>query len=435
MVPTRAEGATLVLDEPIPEIDAEIDAEVDGGIDVHAPSTGHDDFLRAVRALMHGGEVNGHTGTRPADGQSADPAVPEDALSDPLPGLELTPRTSRRSRRRDRATTPGTTRRERRREKAFARAVARAATEDIAPTAARDQAVETPRADETLGEYLARVEAPRLARRSRIRTPFWLRRTVKLGLVGVLIGGSIALPWAAPQVPEFFADLVPDGGTPVVRVEDPPVAPSSEAFVGPVGIAQQAGPYAGVRLQSAGQPREVRIQRLQVDSAVVPISGQSGTLLPPDDPQVLGWWQEGKPVGAQYGTSVITGHAVHTGGGALDDLGKLVVGDTLRVRTDNGWITYAVQRTRIYSKGALAADAGQIFRLSGPGRLVVISCDDWNGAFYESNSVVVATPVLDEPAVPEAGTEVPDVGPGGSFEDPSGNMDGDRGVLLREKYL
>jgi hypothetical protein len=240
-------------------------------------------------------------------------------------------------------------------------------------------------------------------------------------VVSALIAGAVALPWAAPQVPGMLADLVPGGGSPAARVEDPPVSPPSDAFVGPIGIDQQAGPYAGVRLLSAGQPREVRVARLHVDSEVTPISGQSGSLLPPSDPQVLGWWQEGKPVGAQYGTAVVTGHTVHTGGGALDNL------DTVRVRTDRGWIGYVVQRARIYPTAELAREADKIFRLGGTGRLVLITCDDWNGTFYESNAVVFATPVSDEPFT-SSGTEVPDGGPTAGTENPSGNMDGPRGV-------
>jgi LPXTG-site transpeptidase (sortase) family protein len=162
-------------------------------------------------------------------------------------------------------------------------------------------------------------------------------------------------------------------------------------------VERQGGPYAGVRLQAAGRPREVVVPRLKVDSQVVPISGQSGSLLPPSDPQLLGWWQEGRPVGSQYGTAVITGHTVHTGGGALDHLGELVVGDSVRVRTDAGWIRYVVQQTRIYSTDELARDAQNVFRLGGTGRLVLITCDDWNGVSYDSNAVVVATPVLDQP--------------------------------------
>ncbi|RNM17608.1 class F sortase [Nocardioides pocheonensis] len=135
-----------------------------------------------------------------------------------------------------------------------------------------------------------------------------------------------------------------------------------------------------------------------MDSTVLPISGQSGSLLPPSDPQVLGWWKEGRPAGAEYGSAVITGHTVHTGGGALDHLDKLVVGDSVRVRTDAGWIRYEVQRTRVYSTEQLARDAKQIFTLGGPGRLVLITCDNWNGSFYESNAVVFAAPVADEPS-------------------------------------
>jgi LPXTG-site transpeptidase (sortase) family protein len=297
-------------------------------------------------------------------------------------------------------------RRQRRHDKALARTVARA----VEKGESRDRAAEP----EALADYLARVEAPLLPRRfrrSRPRTPLWLWRSVKIALVSAVVAGSVALPWAVPAVRDFLGDLVPDRSAPVTRVEDPPVSPSDEAFTGPVGISGQAGPLDGVRLEAAGWPREVRVQRLHVDSEVVPISGQSGSLLPPSDPQLLGWWREGKPVGAQYGTAVITGHTVHTGGGALDHLDRLVVGDSMQVRTDDGWIRYVVQRSRIYSTEELAREADNIFRLGGVGRLVMITCDDWNGEFYESNAVVVATPVLDEPFVSDSETEVPDAGP------------------------
>ncbi|RNL77337.1 class F sortase [Nocardioides marmorisolisilvae] len=152
-------------------------------------------------------------------------------------------------------------------------------------------------------------------------------------------------------------------------------------------------------MASAGDPLEVQVPRLKVDSQVVPISGQTGELLPPDDPQVLGWWQEGRGAGAENGSAVVTGHTVHTGGGAFDHLGELVAGDTIRVRTDAGWIGYVVQRSRVYSTATLARDAASIFTLQGPGRLVLITCSDFNGSVYLSNSVVYAVPVTDEPFV------------------------------------
>lgn len=276
-------------------------------------------------------------------------------------------------------------------EAALATQVARAVVEGAALEPA-------PGEPETLEEYVARVQAgilPRKTRRTRPRTPRWFRRTLTIGAACAAIAGAAVLPWAAPAVPDLIADLVPDGSTAAPRVEDPAVAPPTNAFTGPVGI--KAGPYVGARLRAAGAPREIVVTRLGVQSRVLPISGQSGTLLPPDDPQLLGWWREGKPTGAQFGTAVVTGHTVHDGGGALDHLGRLVKGDAVRVRTDNGWIGYTVQRTQVYSRAELAASAEEVFRLSGPGRLVLITCDDWNGEAYESNAVVVATPVADEP--------------------------------------
>ena len=284
-------------------------------------------------------------------------------------------------------------RREQRQEQKLATLVAQAARLGESPG--------RPAEAEDLADYVARVQAPRLprrSRRSRARTPLWFRRTVKISLVVVLVAGCATLPWAAPQVPDLIAGVLPGHGTTAVRVEDPPVAPPKDAIVGPVGVGQVSGPYDGVRLEAAGWPRQVEVQRLHVDSQVVPISGQSGSLLPPSDPQVLGWWKEGRPVGAQYGTAVITGHTVHTGGGALDHLDQLVVGDSVRVRTDAGWIRYVVQRTQVYSTDRLAREAKDVFRLGGNGRLVLITCDDWDGKEYRSNAIVIATPVLDEPS-------------------------------------
>ena len=57
-----------------------------------------------------------------------------------------------------------------------------------------------------------------------------------------------------------------------------------------------------------------------------------------------------------------------------------------------------MQRTQIYSTEQLARDADEVFTRGGPGRLVLITCDDWNGEFYESNAIVFAAPVADEPS-------------------------------------
>jgi len=231
------------------------------------------------------------------------------------------------------------------------------------------------------------------------------RRVAKIVAVVGLICICAAVPFLVPAIPSTISDLFPDK-TVSPQVADPTVDPTSGGFNGPVGVQQPGGPLAGRQLASAGSPLEVVVPRLHVDSQVIPISGQTGELLPPNDPQVLGWWQEGRGVGAESGSAVITGHTVHTGGGAFDNLGTLVPGDRIRVRTKAGWIGYVVKQSRVYATTALARNAAAIFKLDGPGRLVLITCSNFNGSIYLSNAVVYAVPVLDEPFV-EAPTAKP----------------------------
>lgn len=115
--------------------------------------------------------------------------------------------------------------------------------------------------------------------------------------------------------------------------------------------------------------------------------------MPPDDPQTLGWWSGGAVPGAATGSALVTGHTVHTGGGVFDDLETLHRGDPVVVRTGRGAVRYAVGTVDIYRKTSLAKAATRIFRQSGAGRLVLITCEDWNGSAYLSNVVVVANPV------------------------------------------
>jgi hypothetical protein len=46
----------------------------------------------------------------------------------------------------------------------------------------------------------------------------------------------------------------------------------------------------------------------------------------------------------------------------------------------------------IYSKGSLAQRAERVFSQDVPGRLVLITCEDWDGERYLSNVVVTAAP-------------------------------------------
>jgi LPXTG-site transpeptidase (sortase) family protein len=141
-----------------------------------------------------------------------------------------------------------------------------------------------------------------------------------------------------------------------------------------------------------GSPRRVRIPALDVDAPDVPVRAPQRTLVPPGDARKLGWWSDGAKPGAAEGSALIAGHTVHTGGGALDDLEKLREGDVIVVRTAHGTVRYAVDRVRIYSKGRIADDATRLFSQDVAGRLVLVTCEDWDGTRYLSNVVVTATP-------------------------------------------
>lgn len=141
-----------------------------------------------------------------------------------------------------------------------------------------------------------------------------------------------------------------------------------------------------------GAPRRVLIPALHVAAPVLPVRAPGGTLVPPSDPQQLGWWAGGARPGAARGSALVTGHTVHTGGGALDDLETLKRGDKVTIRTDKGRIRYVVRRVAVYSKGSVADHAKRLFSQTVPGRLVLVTCEDWNGERYLSNVVVIATP-------------------------------------------
>lgn len=141
-----------------------------------------------------------------------------------------------------------------------------------------------------------------------------------------------------------------------------------------------------------GAPERLEVPVLGIDAPIVPIGAPGGVLTPPSDPLTLGWWADGAKPGADLGSALVTGHTVSTGGGAMDDLEQLEDGDRVWMRTDRGRIGYDVTSVVILGKGELADQAQRLFDQEVRGRLVLITCEDWNGVEYLSNVVVTATP-------------------------------------------
>jgi LPXTG-site transpeptidase (sortase) family protein len=214
-------------------------------------------------------------------------------------------------------------------------------------------------------------EAPSLARRLLV---------VLFGAVGVALMLTGGLRAAGNDEPAPSAD-----------VRSTPTSPAPEtARTEPVTLIE-----ARVRVAdpAKGVPVRVSVPRLRIQAPVIPISPSGGVLVPPSNPHELGWYLSGAQPGAVAGSAVITGHTVHTGGGALDDLANLRDGDAVSVSTGKGVVSYVVTDVAKLSKDEFARRAQGVFSMTVPGRLVLITCTDWNGSVYLSNTVVYADPV------------------------------------------
>lgn len=224
-------------------------------------------------------------------------------------------------------------------------------------------------------------------------TPVAAPRRRPSGFVLALIAAVVvvAAPWTVPGLPHRIGDwLAPAAKSAPIKVADPkplPV-PSTQPAVPPPHSAYLSG-----QLQAWGTPTQLVVPRLQVNAPVVPIREQAGSLTPPSDPLMIGWWLQGPNPGDAQGTALLTGHTVHYGGGAFDHLDALVRGDRFRVRTARGVITYIVVGVRKYTTGALARDSQQLFRFTGAPRLLLVTCSNWNGSIYLNNTVVTGAPI------------------------------------------
>jgi LPXTG-site transpeptidase (sortase) family protein len=156
------------------------------------------------------------------------------------------------------------------------------------------------------------------------------------------------------------------------------------------GYHAMAAPAAPVRLV---------IPALKVRAPIQPIEVDNGVLDPPRNPRDVGWWKQSARPGATRGQTVLTGHTVHTGGGVMDDLGKLHQGQLVKVVTRKGTMVYRTTRVVTWTKAELAKRSVQLFgQQRKDDRLVLITCTGWTGTEYTSNVVVFAQPL----GVPDA---------------------------------
>lgn len=188
---------------------------------------------------------------------------------------------------------------------------------------------------------------------------------------GGLVGACLLVLAVAALV------LLPGPGLPTAEQPRPAAAPSPVARVAP------------------GEPVRLVIPAIDVRARVVPIEmNRKGVLHPPDDVDRVGWWRRSAQPGAAEGQTMLTGHTVSSGGGVMDELGTLTRGDRVTVRTSEGRHVYRTTKVFDYTRAQVARNAHALFGQDRQhGRLVLVTCTDWDGEVYRSNTIVFAEPV------------------------------------------
>jgi LPXTG-site transpeptidase (sortase) family protein len=226
----------------------------------------------------------------------------------------------------------------------------------------------------------------RLAFRERYMRGFPVERRGRPMLgraIGVQVVLSVALLGVA--VAQLAVLPVPDGPV-AVPLGDP--SPTT-----PVPTAREARPAAG---HTRFVPERIDLPG-GAYTAVVPVATVGNELVVPEDPTKVGWWDGSSYVGDPYGSTVIAGHvdAFDRGIGFFFRLWNIKVGERVVLSTGHVRQAYKITTVRQVPRTDLVDDT-HVFDISGPPRLVLITCagefrPDRGG--YSRNLIVVARPV------------------------------------------
>lgn len=157
---------------------------------------------------------------------------------------------------------------------------------------------------------------------------------------------------------------------------------------------EPAAPTAATNLPS-GAPHKLIVPEKGVDAEVVPIAVKNGVLDPPADFRQVGWW-EGSAIAGPSGLTVITGHTVHTGDGAMDLVPDLGENHEVDIETDRQVLIYTVTHKETLTREQVQQQAAELFA-PGPDNLMLITCTDYNGTDYAENIIVWAQLVGSRP--------------------------------------
>ncbi|MBO1756484.1 class F sortase [Allobranchiibius sp. CTAmp26] len=206
------------------------------------------------------------------------------------------------------------------------------------------------------------------------------------GLLVAAVGvESVALShYSAHAVPRDFGSVASSAATP-----PGPTSTSSLPAPGIVPVQDAGSPAAPVRITIPSLHVSAPLMKVELDAV--------SSLVVPQDPHVVGWWQASALAGSQIGTTVLDGHVdtAEQGPGTLFHLQDLPAGATIVLRAANGhYYTYRVTTRRVLKKST--GLSARLFSPTAPGTLAVVTCGgpfDRATHHYLDNIVVLARPV------------------------------------------
>ncbi len=153
-------------------------------------------------------------------------------------------------------------------------------------------------------------------------------------------------------------------------------------------VASVRGPIVPARLTLPTLGVTASVEALQLDAL--------GAMQTPKKWGEVAWYSLGSKPG-EPGSAVMAGHVNNalTHGGVFENLAKLTVGDEVRVEDARG-NTLRYTATKIEDYATADAPLGDIFAVSGPSQLVLITCaGDWDprAHSYDKRLVVFASPL------------------------------------------
>ncbi|PTL54950.1 hypothetical protein C7Y72_20480 [Paraconexibacter algicola] len=231
-------------------------------------------------------------------------------------------------------------------------------------------------------------------------TPFWK------GTVDVPGDGSFTSEKVKVTKAGFYSYREKIASSPLMSAEQGRCGEEAEtSLVAPLILTGRGDPrvassgrlVTGKAAQSLPKPTHITIRTLGVDTAVRPVTIDtgSGALAVPKDISKVGWWRDGATPGDATGTTLIAGHvdSAKRGAGAFYPLRSARRGTRIVVRTeDRRERTYRVTGVRTVRKEALPTG---IFTRGGPKRLVLVTCGgpfDQQSGHYRDNVIVTAVP-------------------------------------------